>query len=64
MLQIDKNSFKRDYEKKFLEMHGTDIALGSDERKYETLGVLIRDYVAGMWLNTTKKYNKNKDKQV
>ena len=64
MLQIDKSTFKRDYEKKFLEMHGTDIALGSEQRKYETLGVLIRDYVASMWLNTTKKYNENKDKQV
>ena len=64
MLKISKDSFKKDYEKKFLEMQGTDLSLGSQQSKYETLGVLIRDYVAGMWLNTTKKYNKNRDKQV
>ncbi|SHJ96216.1 starch phosphorylase [Clostridium amylolyticum] len=64
MLKINKETFKKDYEKKFLEMHGTELAFASEQSKYETLGVLVRDYVAGMWLSTTKSYNENNEKQV
>ncbi|WP_040214844.1 glycogen/starch/alpha-glucan phosphorylase [Clostridium polynesiense] len=64
MINIDKNTFKKDYEKKFIEMHGSELSLASPQSKYETLGALIRDYVVEMWLNTTRRYNENHDKQV
>ena len=64
MLKIDKETFKKDYEKKFLEMHGEALSHSTDEIKYETLGRLVRDYVSEMWLDTTNTYNENRDKQV
>lgn len=64
MLSVSKEKFKKDYEKKFLEMHGIDMQEGNNLYKYEALGSLIRDYVAESWLDTNKKYNKTKEKQV
>ena len=64
MLTIDKNTFKRAYEKKYLEMHGEELSEGSDYKKYESLGSLVRDYVAENWMNTNKRYNNTKEKQV
>ncbi|WP_024615878.1 glycogen/starch/alpha-glucan phosphorylase [Clostridium sp. Ade.TY] len=64
MLTIDKNTFKRAYEKKYLEMHGEELSEGSDYKKYEALGSLVRDYVAENWMNTNKRYNNTKEKQV
>lgn len=64
MISINKEVFKKDYERKFLEMHGSDLEEGNSFQKYETLGVLVRDYVAESWFNTTKRYNSTKEKQV
>ncbi|MDU5650984.1 MAG: glycogen/starch/alpha-glucan family phosphorylase, partial [Clostridium perfringens] len=64
MLSINKESFKRDYKKKFLELHGIELEEGQNFHKYETLGSLVRDYIAEDWINTKKKYEDSKQKQV
>ncbi len=64
MLKIDKDTFKKDYEEKFIELHGKDLEEGTDYNKYEALGSLIRDYVVKMWIDTTKRYNITGEKQV
>ncbi|MGL4773365.1 MAG: glycogen/starch/alpha-glucan phosphorylase [Clostridium sp.] len=64
MLTIDKDSFKKAYEDKFLEMHGDELQDGTDFKKYEALGSLVRDYVVRSWIETSKKYNRTKEKQV
>lgn len=64
MLSINKESFKRDYKKKFLELHGIDLEEGQSLHKYEALGSLVRDYIAEDWVNTKKNYEESKQKQV
>ncbi|MDQ0151305.1 glycogen/starch/alpha-glucan phosphorylase [Eubacterium multiforme] len=64
MLTIDKNTFKKAYEKKYLEIHGEELSEGSNYKKYEALGSLVRDYVAENWMKTNKKYNSTGEKQV
>ena len=64
MLAIDKISFKKAYQKKYLEIHGEELSDGSNYKKYEALGCLVRDYVAESWMKTNKKYNETGEKQV
>lgn len=64
MLVVDKETFKKDYKQKFLEIHGKELDEGNNLYKYEALGSLIRDYVAKMWLDTNKRYSKSGEKQV
>lgn len=64
MLDIDKKSLKRDYKRKFLELHGKQLDEGSNFQKYEALGSLVRDYVTKEWMKTNNKYNKTGEKQV
>lgn len=64
MLTISKDRFKKDYIQKFIELHGKDLDEGTNLNKYEALGSLIRDYVSRMWIETNKRYNRDKEKQV
>ena len=64
MLSIDKNSFKRDYENKFVQLHGKELKEGTNQQKYEALGSLVRDYVTNMWIETNKEYREEELKQV
>lgn len=64
MLAIDKMSFKKAYQKKYLEIHGEELSDGSNYKKYEALGGLVRDYVAESWMKTNKRYNETSEKQV
>lgn len=64
MLSIDKDTFKKDYENKFIKLHGKELSEGNNQQKYEALGALVKDYVANMWIETNKKYKKTGDKQV
>ena len=64
MLSIDKNSFKRDYNNKFVQLHGKELKEGSNQQKYEALGSLVRDYVISTWMDTNKRYNQTGEKQV
>ncbi|MCR1953137.1 glycogen/starch/alpha-glucan phosphorylase [Clostridium sp. DSM 100503] len=64
MLDVDKNSLKRDYKRKFLEMTGKGLEDGTKKQQYEALGSLVRDYVAEEWLNTNNRYKETGEKQV
>ena len=64
MLSIDKDTFKRDYENKFIKLHGKELIEGNNEQKYEALGALIKDYVTNMWIETNKRYKQTGEKQV
>ncbi|WP_411681914.1 glycogen/starch/alpha-glucan phosphorylase [Clostridium thailandense] len=64
MLKVDKETFKKDYEEKFIEIHGKDLSDGTDYNKYEALASLTRDYVVKMWISTNKNYNSTGEKQV
>lgn len=64
MLSIDKDSLKKDYRRKFLEINGKDLEDGTKKQQYEALGGLVRDYVAEEWLNTNNKYKETGEKQV
>ena len=63
MLSIDKNSFKRDYENKFVQLHGKELKEGTNQQKYEALGSLVKDYVTNMWIETNKEYKEEELKQ-
>ena len=58
MLSIDKNSFKRDYENKFVQLHGKELKEGTNQQKYEALGSLVKDYVTNMWIETKRNIRK------
>ncbi|MGL4990045.1 MAG: glycogen/starch/alpha-glucan phosphorylase [Sarcina sp.] len=64
MLAISKDQFKKDYEKKYLELYGEELTNGNSLYKYETLGSLIRDYISSSWVETNTQYNKEGAKQV
>lgn len=64
MLSIDKNSFKIDYNNKFVQLHGKELKEGSNQQKYEALGSLVRDYVISTWMDTNNRYNQTGEKQV
>lgn len=64
MLFLDKDTFKKDYKKKFLELHGLELEEGKNLHKYEALGSLVRDYVAESWVDTKKRYEESREKQV
>lgn len=64
MVTIDKETFKDAYIKKFSSLHGIEIEEGNNQQKYETLGSIIKEYVTNLWMNTNKKYNETKEKQV
>lgn len=64
MLAINKEQFKKDYKKKYLELYGEELTNGNDLYRYEALGGLIRDYVANSWVATNKRYNNEGAKQV
>jgi len=64
VINIDKERFKNDYEEKFIQINGKELAEGSDYDKYETLASLIRDYVSKLWVASNKKCFSSKQKQV
>ncbi len=64
MFNLTKETFINDYRKKFREMHGITLNEGTNLYKYETLGALIKDYIAEIWIKTNKEYEKNHNKQV
>ncbi|MEG0771956.1 glycogen/starch/alpha-glucan phosphorylase [Clostridium sp.] len=64
MLCICKETFKKDYEQKFLELYGKELTEGTDYNKYEALASLVRDYIATEWLQTDKRYHNAEVKQI
>ena len=39
MLSIDKNSFKRDYNNKFVQLHGKELKEGSRQKAYKNFKI-------------------------
>lgn len=64
IMKLSKKTFKKDYIRKFIEIHGKELQEGTPQNKYEALGSLVKDYISEMWMNTNKNYNKTGEKQV
>lgn len=60
----DKESFKKAYLEKFLEMHGKDLEEGTNLDKYKALAGLIRDLISPFHVITNKSYQDGNKKQV
>ena len=64
MFKIDKETFKSDYLRKFMDLHGEEFENGNKQQKYEALGSLVREYITRMRIENDKKYDKCSNKQV
>lgn len=64
MYNISKNKFKEEYLTKYRYLFGDSIEEGSSQQKYEALGSLVKSYILDSAINTNKKYNESKEKQV
>jgi starch phosphorylase len=63
-LNIDKETFKKDFKRKLMTMFAEELTDSSTLHKYFALGGLIKDYVAERWMRTNKQYRENGEKQV
>ena len=63
-MQLDKDTFIRDYKNKIVTMFRESIDEAGLEEKYLALGALIRDYMAPDWLFTEKKDRAEKRKHI
>ena len=43
-MPITKETFKKDFEEKFINMYAKNLDEGSNLEKYEALGTLVREY--------------------
>ena len=64
MFKIDRETFKHDYLRKFMDLHGEEFENGNKQQKYEALGSLVREYITRMRIETAKKDDKYDNKQV
>ena len=63
-MPITKETFKKDFEEKFINMYAKNLDEGSNLEKYEALGTLVREYATKNWINTKNDYRNFKEKQV
>ncbi|AEB75065.1 glycogen/starch/alpha-glucan phosphorylase [Clostridium botulinum] len=63
-MNLDKETIKKDFVKKLINMFSEDIDEASIHHKYLAFGSLIKDYCAENWMNTNKRYIKDGEKQV
>ncbi len=61
---LDKETFKRDFEAKLLQMYRTGVYSASDTEKYIALGNLLRDYMSMDWYKTEEKNRREQKKSV
>ncbi len=61
---LDKNTFKRDFEAKLLQLYRTDVVSSTDTEKYIALGNLLREYMTVDWYKTEERNRKEKKKNV
>ncbi len=64
ILKIDKQEFKKDFKKKLMNMFTEDVSDASDLHKYLALGVLVKEYCSENWLNTSRQYTDENEKQI
>ncbi|MEA4825224.1 MAG: glycogen/starch/alpha-glucan family phosphorylase, partial [Clostridium sp.] len=63
-MALDKETIKRDFEKKIINMFSEDVKEASILHKYLAFGSLIKEYCAENWMKTNKQYVKDEEKQV
>ena len=64
MLTITKETFKKDYENKIINLYRVSPEDASPLTRYLALGALLRDYMARDWHETAIKRDKERRKQV
>lgn len=64
MCKINKDKIKREFIQKYKEKFGEDLEKGNNQQKYEALGSVIKSYISEDALETNRKYNETKEKQV
>lgn len=63
-MQLSKEKFKSDFEKKLMTLFSVDIKESSRLNQYHALASLVRDYCSENWMKTNKDYINNKEKQI
>ncbi|MCI6276532.1 MAG: glycogen/starch/alpha-glucan phosphorylase [Clostridium sp.] len=64
METMSKKTFVKNYRNKYRELYGEEVELGSNQQRYEALGSLIREMILKASMETNKKYNSTKEKQI
>ena len=63
-MNIDKDTFKKDFKRKLMTMFAEEVSDSSNLHKYFALGGLLKDYVAECWMRTNKQYREDGEKQI
>lgn len=63
-MQLDKETFKRDFQAKLVLLSRTDVDSATEMEKYIALGSLLREYMAADWYRTEHRNRKEKRKTV
>lgn len=63
-MNISKTKFKKDYQKKLMNLFAEDINESSNLHKFQALGELIKEYCSENWMKTNKRYTSQGKKQV
>jgi glycogen phosphorylase len=63
-LILDKETIKRDFQKKLMNMFAEEVTEAPIIHKYLALGSLVKEYAAEKWLKTKKQYKDRSEKQV
>ena len=64
MCKINKDKIKREFIQKYKEKFGEDLEKSNNQQKYEALGSVIKSYISEDALETNRRYNETKEKQV
>ena len=64
MKEISKEDFKKEYISKYKYLFDEPIEEGNSKERYEALGSLIKSYILESAMETNKRYNESKGKQV
>lgn len=63
-MKLKKETFKSDFKKKLINLFAEDVADASPLHKYFALATLVKEYAAENWLDSSKQYTENGDKQI
>lgn len=63
-MQLDKETFKRDFQSKLMLLTRSDLDTATETEKYIALGTLLREYMTADWYRTERRNRKEKRKTV
>ncbi|WP_103895545.1 glycogen/starch/alpha-glucan phosphorylase [Caloramator fervidus] len=63
-MQLSKEQFKKDFERKLISLFAEDVKEASRSHKFIALAELVKEYAFERWLKTNKKYSTEDKKQV